>query len=167
MRLSLFAFVGFLTLLVGCQQKNPQIPAKNVQQKDSAISTKDSVKIDDSINAVPNSHLWNNPIMLPNGSTLGNLLKAYYRTGQFEQIRKFVILKNGTMNDFNRRIKNTNWGYAIQMTNCQWQDDKKFTLTYQAMINNTAMIEQYQGEIVNDTAKIYFYCKNENPFFAR
>ncbi len=166
MRLSIFAFVGFLTLLVGCQQNNPQIPAKNVQQKDSAISTKDSV--DSSSSIVPSDTVkqlsFNNPIMFPTGTSLVNLLKAYYNTGQFQKMKPFLIVKNNSKKPFETSIETIDWAYKITLKNCEWITKKKFKLTYTSTINNTPHLEQYYGEIVNDTAKLYYNCLFENPF---
>lgn len=106
-----------------------------------------------------------NPVILPNGSSLVNLLKAYYLTGQFDQMMPFFILKNGNREAFHKKIQSIEWGYSIKLSNCQWSDNhQKFILTYIANINNTKVLKQYQGEIINDTAKIYFNCGSTDPF---
>jgi len=156
-----------LFYITGCQSKSTQNPSENIQPVDSTLSNADSAVPKNSNTEIPNSIKYNNPVMLPSGANLASFLKAYYSTGQFNVIRKFVVLKNGNNEDFNFKIKNMDWGYALQLTNCQWNGSKQFTLTYKALVNNTPRIEQYQGELVNDTAKLYFYCKNENPFLAR
>ncbi len=159
--------MSILLYLTGCQSKNTQNSPENIQIIDTSLSVADSTVSENSNKEIPNTTHYNNPVMLPSGANIVRFLKGYYLTGQFNEIRKFVVLKNGNDEDFNFKIKNLDWGYAIELTNCQWKDQNKFILTLKAMINNTPRIEQYQGEIVNDTAKLYFYCKNENPFLAR
>lgn len=166
MRHTLFGLVGILTFLIGCQQNNLQIPSKNVQQNDSIISKKDSANSSSSI--VPSDTVkqlsFNNPVMFPTGTSLVNLLKAYYNTGQFQKMKPFLIVKNNSKKPFETSIETIDWAYKITLKNCEWITKNKFKLTYSSTINNTPHQEQYYGEIVNDTAKLYYNCLFENPF---
>lgn len=167
MKPSRFFALCVLLYLTGCQSKTGENSPKDIQPIDTSLSTADSAVSENSNTEIPNSSQYKNPVMLPSGANIARFLQGYYLTGQFNEIRKFVVLKNGNDEDFNFKIKNIDWGYALVLTNCQWKDKNKFILTLKAMVNNTPRMEQYQGELVNDTAKLYFYCKNENPFLAR
>jgi len=138
------------------------------QTTENQSATSDSSKeiTDTTLAIVPQKpkNLFSNPVILPNGSSIGNLLKAYYLTGQFKKILPFIIIKNGDNNAFLKKIETLNWGYPIKLTNCEWLNDSEFTIYYNATINNTKKLEIYRGKKINDTAKLYFDCRAKNPF---
>ena len=149
---------------IGCgNNSNPSQFSSQPTTKSDSIS----VKKENVLENVPQKEEKNyaNPVILPNGSSLVNLLKAFYLTGQFDQMLPFIILKNGNHNAFHKKIQSIEWGYSIKLSNCQWTENHtQFILTYIANINNTKVLKQYQGEIINDTAKIYFDCGSTDPF---
>ncbi len=140
------------------------------QIKENQSETADSSKeiTDTTLAIVPQNPIkpFSNPVMLPNGSSIGNVLKAYYLTGQFKKMLPFMIIKNGDNNAFLKKIETLDWGYPIKLTNCEWLNDSEFTIYYNATINNTQKLEIYRGKRINDTAKLYFNCRAKNPFVS-
>ena len=154
-------FLSFF--LLGCHQNNHEKPSKTPIKKQVELST---ISDSTTFTTTPQTQKYigfENPALLATGSSLGNLLKAYYLTGQFQKMLPFIILKNGDKSKFLSKIATFQWGYPIKLTNCEWAN-KKFTLYYNITINNTKKLEIYRGILVNDTAKLYFDCASENPF---
>ena len=108
---------------------------------------------------------WKNPALLPIGASIGNCLRAYYLVGQFEKMLPFLIIPDCMdREEVIHKLRKMTWGYEIDMTNVQWNQDSTFLVTYKTSINNTSGIEQYLGAVENDTAKLYIDVNNENLF---
>ena len=109
---------------------------------------------------------WANPAFGAYGSSLGDMIRAYFLVGDFATVKKFTITKKETnLEDFSKVLENSNLGYEIKLTNVQWLEDSTFILTYKTRKENTTGMEQYHGRIVNDTAKLFFdETKKNNPF---
>ena len=108
---------------------------------------------------------WRNPALLPVGASLGNYLRAYYLIGEFDKMLPFLITPDCMDHEeVIYKLRRMNWGYDIDMTNIQWNEDSSFLATYNTSINNTSGIEQYIGAIENDTAKLYIDVNNEKLF---
>lgn len=96
------------------------------------------------------------PALLPIGASLGNYLRAFYLIGEFDKMLPFLITPDCIDHEeVIYKLRRMNWGYDIDMTNIQWNEDSSFLATYNTSINNTSGIEQYIGAIENDTAKLY------------
>lgn len=150
----------FFWIALSCQS-NTQKPLNSIDKSiDKSIDSAQAIVSSDTLKQIA----YNNPVMLPNGASLVNLLKAYYNTGQFQKIKPFLILRNNSKKTFESSIETIDWAYKITLKNCEWVTKNKFKLTYTSTINNTPHLEQYYGEIINDTAKLYYNCLFENPF---
>lgn len=105
------------------------------------------------------------PALLPIGASLGNYLRAFYLIGEFDKMLPFLITPHCIDHEeVIYKLRRMNWGYDIDMTNIQWNEDSSFLATYNTSINNTSGIEQYIGAIENDTAKLYIDVNNEKLF---
>ncbi|MDB9931356.1 OmpA family protein [Flavobacteriales bacterium] len=108
---------------------------------------------------------WSNPVMNPFGANLGEYVKALFITHQFDKIIKFVYYPDcydeETIKYF---LLNSDFGYDIKLTNRTWKNDSVFDLSYKATKNNTSSLDVFRGVVINDTAKLFFYPNNSNPF---
>ncbi len=163
-------FGFFLITLFACGGKtiedqtiddNEGLNEQNSIYKEDKIQAKDPMLV----NPTPKA-LWRNPFMNPFGTSVIRYIRAYYLTGQFEIMRKFLIgIECYSEEELAYRMSLTNWGYKIDATNLKWTSDSVFILTCNTEINSTQGMEEYAGKIINDTAKIFYFAYNEkNPF---
>lgn len=109
---------------------------------------------------------WSNPAMGPFGISVVNYIRAYYLVGEWSIIKKFLINADCIDDDeFEYMMRNSEWGYEIDLTNLHKKENGNFIISFKKNINNTIGLDQYYGKVVNDTAKIYFHSQNKiNPF---
>ena len=108
---------------------------------------------------------WRNPIMTPFGKDLPSLIRGYFLVGDFDKMLQFVTWpKEFDSTDMKRIIQKSTWGYEIKVTNLKWQGDSTFVLTIRSAIKNTVGMEQYQGKIQNDTAKLILIPSSKKLF---
>lgn len=110
--------------------------------------------------------VWRNPIITPFGKDLPSVLRGYYLVGDLDKMLQFMIWpKDVDSTEIRRIIKKSKWGYEIKVTNLKWQDETSFVFTIRTTIQNTVGMEQYEGKIQNDTAKL-IVVPNSTKLFA-
>ncbi len=115
-------------------------------------------------NSIPKAE-WANPVMNIYGTNLGEYIKALFITYQFDEILKFIYYPSCYDEEsIKYYLLNSNFGYDINLTNFRWKNDSLFQLSYKAIKNNTSSLDIFHGMVVNDTAKLFFYPNNSNPF---
>jgi outer membrane protein OmpA-like peptidoglycan-associated protein len=108
---------------------------------------------------------WANPVMNIYGANLGEYIKALFITYQFDEILNFIQYPSCyDKESIKHYLLNSDFGYDISLTNLKWQNDSLFQLSYKALKNNTNSLDIFHGIVINDTAKLFFYPNNENPF---
>lgn len=164
-RVLLILFIGFITnqCVFDTNEMDSTSPSKEDQEiadmeDDSSQSTNE-----DSLN-LPRAS-WRNPVMFPMGASVGNYLRAYYIVGMFDKMAEFLVFPNCmSSEEILYHIRQMEWGYDIKLTNIQWTTDSSFIATYKTTQNLTTGIEQYYGEIVNDSAKLLVDITKTNLF---
>ncbi|MBM3920580.1 MAG: OmpA family protein [Sphingomonadales bacterium] len=134
--------------------------------RNKSITTTNNIKIvkDTSKYEPPKAH-WRNPVMTGMGADIGRVVRAYYITGDYNKMLKFVITpKCYRQKQMEYILRKSKWGYSIRMTNLQWLPDSTFVLTYITSKQNMAGTEQYVGRIIKDTAKLILFPEKENLF---
>lgn len=108
---------------------------------------------------------WSNPALNSQGTNLGQYIRAYFMVGVFDKIMNFIHYPECyDREEIEYLLRNSDWGYEIDFTNLQYQKDGSFIMSYKVNKNNTIMLEQYKGVIINDTAKLMFFPNNKSPF---
>lgn len=145
--------------------KEDQLTASNDNLEETLVTTSNEDESLEQESHTPKLN-WRNPFMNPFGASVVNYLRAYYLTGQFEVMRKFLIgVDCYSQEEFAYKMSSTTWGYGLKATNLKWIRDSVFVLTCNSDINNTKGMEEYAGRIINDTAKIFFFSNHmSNPF---
>lgn len=139
-----FLFLAIVILMVFSCENQPGEKVKpevNLIEKSTANEKKKRV--------------WRNPIITPFGKDLPSVLRGYYLVGDFDKMLQFMIWpKDVDSTEIRQIIQKSTWGYEIKVTNLKWQDDTSFVFTIRSTIQNTVGMEQYEGKIQNDTAKL-------------
>jgi hypothetical protein len=108
---------------------------------------------------------WRNPMITPFGKDIVSVIRGYFLVGDFDKMLQFVTWpKEIDSTDMKRIIQKSTWGYEIKVTNLKWQGDSTFVLTIRSTIQNTVGMEQYQGKIQNDTAKLILIPSSKKLF---
>jgi len=142
-----------VTLLSSCQSNTSK---NEINVIDSSVNSTEVIKKEKIDNRY--SANWKNPVINPLGSNLGEYVRALFITGQEEKLWRFFW--NESTNSVPQEspyelLKSKNWGYKIDFTQLRWQPDSiHFKLYYKTNINNTSGIEEINGIIENDTARI-------------
>jgi hypothetical protein len=150
-----FLFLSIVILIVfGCENQSGEKvkPEVNLVEQSTANEKEKQV--------------WRNPTITPFGKDLPSVLRGYFLVGDFDKMLQFMIWpKDIDSNEIRRIIQKSTWGYEIKVTNLKWQDDTSFVLTIRSTIQNTVGMEQYEGKIQNDTAKLILI-PNSTKLFA-
>lgn len=141
--------------LVNVNDKSIQDDNKKEKKSNKISSSESSYKID-----------WSNPAMGAYGTSVVKYIRAYFLVGEWNVIKKFLINADCISDEeFQYIMRNSEWGYEINLTNLHKKDDGSFIISYKNSKNNTVGMDQYYGKVINDTAKIYFHSQNKkNPF---
>lgn len=150
----------FLLILLSCsEEQNPQNDI--IQDETLKIDEKQDVE---EVNKLPKAN-WSNPAMNAYGANVGEYIKALFVTNQFDKLIDFIYYPECyDVSKIKYLLLNSDFGYDIDFTNLIWKPDSTFDISYKAFKNNTSSLDIYQGLIVNDTAKLFFYPNNSNPF---
>jgi hypothetical protein len=150
-----FLFLAILILIVfGCENQTGEKMKSEVNLIDKSTA-----------NEKENQN-WRNPTITPFGKDLPTIIRGYFLVGNFNKMLQFMIWPNDLdSNEIRRIIQKSTWGYEIKVTNLKWQDDTSFVLTIRSTIQNTVGMEQYEGKIQNDTAKL-IVIPNSTKLFA-
>ena len=154
--------IFILSILFSCNIQ-PEIPSPINNSKEKIKTVNPSlVETDVVLKKVD----WSNPAMSPYGKSIVNIIRGYFLVGKFDVVKKFMTNTDCIDNDeFDYILRNSQWGYDINLTNLKWNDDKTFIITFRTSKELTAGMDQYYGKVVNDTAKIFFHSQNKkNPF---
>ena len=152
-----FLYVSFLIVSAACAPKETNQTATNDLDKKDKNSEKATTKQTD----------WRNPILTPMGADLARMLRAYYLVGDINKMLPFLILpSNMDAQEFSKKLRASDWGYELRVTNVMWEEDSAFTLSIKTQKQQTVGVEFYRGTIQNDTAKLFIFPENKNPFLA-
>lgn len=104
-----------LSLLFACSIKeNKEIDVKNKKLLNDSTGSNNIKKID-----------WKNPMLNPSGTDLVRMIRAYFLVGDISKVSSFVILpKDLSLLQFESNLKNSAWGYEMNVTNVHWKSDR-------------------------------------------
>jgi len=143
------------------ENKNEQLHTKTDSSNTNIVLSQEQEK---PTNSIPKAE-WANPVMNIYGANLGEYIKALFITYQFDEILNFIHYPSCyDKESIKYFLLNSNFGYDINLTNFRWKNDSLFQLSYKAIQNNTSSLDIFHGMVVNDTAKLFFYPNNSNPF---
>lgn len=152
----ILTIITIIALLVSCDNtpnKNQPKETDSIPFKSKSNTQKTTEKSNKRFSAN-----WANPVINPVGSNLGEYVRALFITGQEELLWRFFWDEKNNVVPLEspyESLKTNNWGYEIDLTQLKWNSDSvHFTLFYKTNINNTSGVEQIEGIIVNDTARI-------------
>ena len=145
--------LSLLQITFGCENQPKEVVKPKVNRTNESTTNESA------------EQNWRNPIMTPFGKDLPSLIRGYFLVGDFDKMLQFVIWpKEFDSTDMKRIIQKSTWGYEIKVTNLKWQGDSTFVLTILSTIQNTVGMEQYQGKIQNDTAKLILIPSSKKLF---
>ena len=96
-----------------------------------------------------------NPVMM-NGTNIGCLFNAYYRTGQTLKMVELVdanTKQNFTPIKLNDLLQKLDYGFDMKLSGMKGEGRYKI-LNYTCLIQQTKVIKQLKVKIENDTARI-------------
>ncbi|MDC0643988.1 OmpA family protein [Crocinitomicaceae bacterium] len=155
-----YTSILFVLLLLSCSgEQKPQNDI--IDDENQKVEEKQDVE---EVNKLPKAN-WSNPAMNAYGANVGEYIKALFVTNQFDKLIEFIYYPECyDVSKIKYLLLNSDFGYDIDFTNLIWKPDSTFEISYKAFKNNTSSLDIYHGLIVNDTAKLFFYPNNSNPF---
>jgi hypothetical protein len=142
-RQTIILFFALFITLASCDDSSSEEvnPTKNEGVEPKSTTVKNST--------------WRNPMITPFGKDIVSVIRGYFLVGDFDKMLQFVFCsEEKDISKIKLLLQRSSWGYELKVTNVTWESDSTFRLTLRTNIQNTVGVEQYQGVIQQDTAKL-------------